>query len=110
VLLPVDRAIPCGLVLNELITNAVKHAFPDVAEGVLRVSLRQTTPGRLMLGVGDNGVGMPTGFDISSAATLGMQLVTTLAEQLDAVLQVTARDPGVEITLEFDTQMHEEPA
>jgi PAS domain S-box-containing protein len=102
--LPVDRAIPCGLVLNELITNAVKHAFPGGAGGTLRVGLARTAPGRVKLVVADNGKGLPAGFDIQTATTLGMQLVATLAEQLDAALEVHGHG-GVTVTLEFDTHL-----
>src|SRR5205085_11740137 len=100
-LLPIDRGIRCGLLVNERITNAVKHAFPVAgAAGVIRVTLRTTEPGRVLLGIADNGIGLPPGFDVVNVTTLGMQLVATLAEQLDAKLEVIARDPGVEITLE----------
>src|SRR5262249_15071082 len=87
--LGVDRAIPCGLLLNELITNALKHAFPAGRGGEVRVELARIAGDRLRLVVRDNGVGLSTGFDLRRTESLGMQLVTTLAEQLEATLEVT---------------------
>ncbi|WP_394842337.1 CHASE domain-containing protein [Pendulispora brunnea] len=86
--LAVDRAIPCGLVLNELITNALKHGFRDGREGTIRVELTKLDAGRLRLAVKDNGVGLPYDLDIRSSDSLGLQLICTLSEQLDAELEV----------------------
>jgi two-component sensor histidine kinase len=85
--LAVDRAIPCGLILNELISNALKHAFPDERQGAVHVELRRQDAD-LLLAVGDDGVGMPTGFDLEKSESLGLQLVTTLVEQLQARLEI----------------------
>jgi two-component sensor histidine kinase len=87
--LGVDRAIPCGLVINELITNALKHGFPDARPGRIRVELIELEGDLLRLTVQDSGVGLPVGFDIQKAESMGLQLVTTLAEQLDATLVVS---------------------
>src|SRR5439155_23859659 len=72
VALPVDKAIPCGLILNELITNSLKHGFPDGRRGAIRVELGKTGTGHLQLSVEDNGVGMPAGIDIWRTQSLGM--------------------------------------
>jgi two-component sensor histidine kinase len=88
VALGVDKAIPCGLILNELVTNALKHAFPQDRPGAVRVELGHTTDGRVRLAVSDDGVGLPGGLDIRHSDTLGLQLVCTLAEQLAAKLEV----------------------
>jgi PAS domain S-box-containing protein len=88
--LGVDRAIPCGLLLNELITNALKHAFPAGRGGTVRVELARIAGGRLRLVVRDDGVGLSVGFDLQRTESLGMQLVTTLAEQLEATLEVSS--------------------
>jgi len=80
--LPVDKAIPCGLILNELITNALKHAFPHGRQGTVRVALRHIDQATLMLEVADDGVGMKAELDIGSSESLGLLLVRTLAEQL----------------------------
>ncbi|HXB73678.1 MAG TPA: sensor histidine kinase [Candidatus Acidoferrales bacterium] len=86
--LPVDKAIPCGLILNELITNSLKHAFPNGRPGTVRVQLRATGDGEIELLVGDDGVGMDTGFNIATSNSLGMQLVQTLVEQLEGQLDI----------------------
>jgi PAS domain S-box-containing protein len=88
VTLAVDKAIPCGLVLNELITNALKHAFPDGRAGTIRVDVRREPEGGLRLEVSDDGVGLPAGLDAQSCSTLGLVLVRTLARQLDARLEI----------------------
>jgi two-component sensor histidine kinase len=80
VALDIERAIPCGLIINELLTNAIKYAFPGDRKGVLRVAIRNTGDGGVEIFVGDDGIGVPETLDIRSAKTLGLQLVTTLAE------------------------------
>jgi two-component sensor histidine kinase len=98
--LGVDRAIPCGLVLNELITNALKHAFTGGRRGTIQVALTRLDGGRIRLRVEDDGPGLPPGFDVRSATSMGLQLVCTLAEQLDAELAV-ASAPGASFQLTF---------
>jgi two-component sensor histidine kinase len=96
----VDKAIPCGLILNELITNSMKHAFSDGRQGVIRVELGRVGDGLVSLAVNDNGVGLLDGFDIQNSDALGLQLVCTLAEQLDAKLEVKG-DEGTSFRLTF---------
>lgn len=79
--LPVDQAIPLGLLCNELFTNALKHAFPPGGEGLVRVDLRREA-GEAVITVRDNGQGLPPGYVPGEGNTLGMQLVWSLAEQL----------------------------
>ncbi|HEY0993451.1 MAG TPA: PAS domain S-box protein [Kofleriaceae bacterium] len=98
--LKIDRAIPCGLILSELITNALKHAFRDRRNGTIWVSLTRADPGRLRLTVRDDGSGLPAGFDIANVNSMGLQLVTTLCEQLSGTLEVT-HDPGACFQLTF---------
>ncbi len=84
----IDTAMPCGLVLNELISNALKHAFPGGRTGVIRISLRRSDPTHVELTVSDNGVGLPKGFDIRKTDTLGIQNVLALVErQLDGEIR-----------------------
>jgi PAS domain S-box-containing protein len=90
--LPVDKAIPCGLILNELITNALKHAFPDGRNGSVRVELSKTSGGEVQLAVSDDGIGLTCDIDPRTSSTLGMQLVSTLVQQLDGELDVIRRD------------------
>lgn len=85
--LQVNQAIPCGLLVNELMVNAYKHAFDGVEEGKLYIGLSRTN-GRLNLEINDNGKGMPDDFDIDQSDSLGMILVQTFASQLGAELEL----------------------
>jgi len=85
--LSVDSAIPCGLIVNELVTNALKHAFPDGRRGEITVGL-DSDGDRLRLTVVDNGAGFPADLDLAGDATLGLQLVHSLVEQLDGRLTI----------------------
>ncbi|OPY26265.1 MAG: Histidine kinase-, DNA gyrase B-, and HSP90-like ATPase [Methanocella sp. PtaU1.Bin125] len=87
VLLDIDAAIPCGLIINELITNSLKYAFKDGAGRELRVSLKVDN-GLYTLVVGDDGAGLPPGMDFRNAATLGLQLVVTLVGQLNGEIEL----------------------
>ncbi len=98
--LPIDTAIPCGLILNELITNALKHAFPDGRPGRIHISIAQPDASRLQLAVIDNGVGLPAGIDVRHCRTMGLQLVNTLAGQLAAELEVKVAE-GTCVQLTF---------
>ncbi len=86
--LDIQQAIPCALILNELVSNALKHAFPDGRPGEIRIRLRADTTGSIHLLISDNGVGLPAGFDPLQAKTLGLQLVATLVSQLRAGLEI----------------------
>jgi hypothetical protein len=96
---PVDKAIPCGLLLNELITNALKHAFIDGRDGELRVELARIDH-NIRLVVADNGVGLPSDLDVAGTRSLGLRLVNTLVRQLRATLAVGACD-GARFELDF---------
>lgn len=87
--LRVDNAIPCGLIINELVTNALKHAFPNGQVGCIEVAMRQEESGRYHLSVHDDGIGLPVGLDIARTESLGLQLVHTLIAQLDGTLHMT---------------------
>jgi PAS domain S-box-containing protein len=99
-LLPVDTAIPCGLILNELVSNSLKHAFPDGRRGEISVTLRPEGDDRLTLCVADDGVGLPTGLKPHNSSSLGLQLVNTLARQLGGELAVRG-GAGVEFKITF---------
>jgi PAS domain S-box-containing protein len=100
VTLPVAIAVPCGLILNELITNALKHAFPGGRQGCLRVALRAIGEGQLELTVQDNGVGLPHEFSDQDSDSLGLTLVATLAQQIEAKLDVE-RNGGTTFRMAF---------
>ena len=87
--LAIDRAIPCGLLVNELVSNAIKHAFPGGRAGIVRVELQPLQGGEgLRLRVADNGVGLAAALDLSQLDTLGLQLVASLARQLGGRLDI----------------------
>lgn len=88
VTLAVDKAIPCGLILNELIVNASKHAFPGDRRGTIRVALQAAPPHHVALTVADDGCGMPEQRPAAHASSLGMRLVATLAHQLTGTVEV----------------------
>ena len=98
--LPVTRSIPCGLVLNELVMNAVKHAFRSGRNGRLRVALTHQG-GQLELIVEDNGPGLSSDFDLESSATLGLTLITSLARQLFGSVTAESLGSGARFTLRF---------
>jgi two-component sensor histidine kinase len=98
--LDLDVAIPCGLILNELLTNCCKHAFPGGQAGEIYLDLRVTPAHEVTLRVQDTGVGFPEGLDAQTADSLGLQLVHLLTEQLGGTITLT-RDRGTTITLRF---------
>ncbi|MBI2360743.1 MAG: PAS domain S-box protein [Deltaproteobacteria bacterium] len=100
VFLDIDRAIPCGLILNELVSNSLKHAFPEGKIGEIRIDLSRHDGDHLMLVVADNGVGLPGKADIHSTATLGLQLVETLTEQLGGSMELIP-EGGTEVRIAF---------
>lgn len=97
--LPVDLAIPCSLIVNELMTNALKYAFDGEAPGTLALALRRAGEA-VELEVRDDGKGFPEGFDITSTDTLGMQLVVNLVHQIRGELD-TALSGGARFTIRF---------
>lgn len=99
-LLPINAAIPCGLVVNELISNALKHAFPGDRSGEIVVKLFADPAGKAVLSVSDNGVGIPEGIDMMTSDTLGMQLITLLTDQLGGTVSMRRSDP-TEFVLTF---------
>ncbi|MDB4994952.1 MAG: signal transduction histidine kinase [Myxococcaceae bacterium] len=107
VYLPVNLAAPCGLILNEFLTNAFNHAFvrrPGPA--VVRVTVRKRDD-MVELIVADNGVGLPPGFDITRLRSLGMFLTRTLAEQLRGTIELVT-DHGTRCTLRFSERLEED--
>lgn len=99
VVLDVDRAVPCGLIMNELLTNSLKHAFPGGRAGEIRVEVHSRND-EVILRVADNGVGLPPGFDWRSSTSLGLRIVHILAAQLNGNLTCYP-EPGAAFTLTF---------
>lgn len=102
--LSIDTAVPLGLLLNELLTNAYKHAFPENVNGRITVSLRENDT-CYILTVSDNGVGLPADFDSAGRKTLGLELVYILADQLDAKVSIETSS-GSSFTIELSKQHH----
>jgi PAS domain S-box-containing protein len=98
--LDITRAVPCGLLVNELVTNALKHAFPDHRSGRIQVSMEQGKNQSLLLTVADDGVGFPSDLDFRKTESLGMQLVNDLTRQLDGKVRLI-RDNGSEFRITF---------
>lgn len=98
--LDIDHAIPCGLLVNELVYNAFKHAYPDGRKGEIRLTVGPIDNGPgWRLSVADNGVGLPPGFVVGKIHSMGLQLVTGLARQLGGQLQI-GPGPGAVFILE----------
>ncbi|MFA6332551.1 MAG: PAS domain S-box protein [Methanoregula sp.] len=95
--LDINTAIPLGLILNEIISNALKHAFPDDRSGTIRISGR-SDGGLLTLDVKDDGIGLPSGFDWKSAESLGLRLINSLVDQLGGTLDL-GKGPGTEFII-----------
>jgi two-component sensor histidine kinase len=98
--LGVDEAISCGLIINELISNSLKHAFPAGRSGKVWVRLDARPDRFFVLTVGDDGIGLPPKFLVKETETLGLQLVRTLAEQLGATIEIGTMK-GTEFRLTF---------
>ena len=100
VVLDINTAIPCGLLINELISNSLKHAFPQERRGEISIMLRPEGDRTCLLVIKDDGTGLPPGFDFRRTKTLGMQLVTMLVEQLDGTIKLV-RNGGTEFRIRF---------
>lgn len=98
--LPINRAIPCGLIINELVTNSLKHAFPEGRMGTIAISLRPLNGDRVELIAGDDGVGIAEHVNLEKTDTLGLQLVQLLASQVNGDL--TIQRVPVQFTLTFE--------
>lgn len=98
--LPIGTAIPCGLVVNELVTNALKHAFPDARRGRIRVELAYQQAGKAVLSVSNDGAPIPAELNLQRTTSLGLQLVHLLTRQLGGELEVE-RHPLTRFTMRF---------
>lgn len=82
------QSIPCGLIIHELLSNALQHAFPENRSGQVRISLHEKAGGGIELSIADNGCGIPPDFDLDSCGSLGLTLVRELTAQLDGALEM----------------------
>lgn len=94
-----DTAIPCGLIMNELVTNSLKYAFPDDRTGTITIEF-QSEGKNFVLKVSDDGVGVPSDIKLENRDTLGFQLVTSLVKQLDGTVQLEGVN-GTSFTIKF---------
>lgn len=95
-----DVAVPCGLILNELISNALKYAFPDDRRGTIRVAIDRYPDESVGLAVADDGIGLPSGLGFWTTKTLGLRLVRSLVRQLDGEVELSG-PPGVTVRIRF---------
>ena len=100
VLMDIDSALPCGLIINELVSNSLRHAFPRNRNGTISVELHPNHDNLIVLTVSDNGVGFAPDLDVRKLDTLGMQLVHALAGQLGGKLEITG-EKGAQFKLKF---------
>jgi two-component sensor histidine kinase len=99
----INAALACGLIVNELVTNSLKHAFPKGREGKIVVTLSTIGEEEFQLTVHDNGIGMPKYIDLRQPESLGLDLVVSLAEQLHGSVEFTGGE-GTEVRVRFREQ------
>lgn len=95
----IDLAVPCGLILNELVTNAVKHAFPSGHGGKIHLALHRSEDGICVLSVTDDGIGLPAKLAVENSPSLGLRLIRSLARQINAQFELLPSHSGTEARL-----------
>ena len=102
VMLLLDQAIPLAIVVNELVTNALKYAFTDKSEGTVSLTVRKKADGKIEIEIKDDGCGLPKGFDPTASSGLGMRVSYALVQQLRGKLTFSASDKGTVFLVEFE--------
>jgi two-component sensor histidine kinase len=102
-----SNATSLAMLVNELITNALKHAYPD--GGPISISLRRIADGAIELRVADRGRGLPEDFAAGESASLGMKIITGTAQQLRGVFEINRLEPGTEFVIRFPADMAKDP-
>jgi PAS domain S-box-containing protein len=100
ILLDINTAIPCALIVNEIVSNSLKYAFPEGIEGEIYIGLRSDKPDKFILIVKDNGIGFPKELDFRKTESLGMQLIIMLAGQLEGTVELD-KSKGTAFTITF---------
>lgn len=101
ILINIDYAVPCGLIINELLTNSFKYAFPDGRPGIIKISAKSIDNNMIQISISDNGIGIPKDLDIRNTKSLGLKLITSLAEsQLRGKITLN-RENGTEFQIDF---------
>jgi len=98
--LDINDGIPCGLIVNELASNSLKHAFPEGRQGTITIGISKNSTGQHVLTVADNGIGFPAGLDFKNTASLGLQLVTVLSGQLNGVIELVQGE-GTKVVITY---------
>jgi PAS domain S-box-containing protein len=106
----IDTAVPLGLMLNELVTNALKYAFPNGRSGCLKVALRSSADGRFSLMVYDDGIGLPIDFQLEQASSLGLRLVRMFAKQLRADVSMRSEPGHTSFDIDFTEPATKSPS
>ena len=106
VIMGADLAVPCGLILHELISNALKHGFPDISGGEIKVTLRSSPDGRCTLCVEDSGVGIAGDLEGHTDKSLGLRLVRSLTQQIHGTFELVNINPGTSAHLQFTVAHH----
>jgi len=107
VYLNLDTAIHCGLIINELVSNSLKHAFPQNKKGEINIDFQHDDESKYTLRISDNGIGFPENINFRETESLGLQLVSNLVEQLEGTLELD-RDNGTTFIIQFIQKKHEE--
>lgn len=107
VYLNLDSAIHCGLIINELVSNSLKHAFPQSTKGEINIDFQHDDKGNYTLKVSDNGVGFPETLNFRETESLGLQLVLNLVEQLEGTIELD-KSKGTSFIIKFVQKKHEE--
>jgi len=103
ILISINQASPLGLIVNELVSNSLKHAFPEERKGIITISVK-CFDNQFELLFKDNGIGIPDGFDWKNSGTLGLKLVRTLTEnQLDGTIEMESKN-GISFIIKFNLE------
>ncbi|HEX3013088.1 MAG TPA: ATP-binding protein [Methanobacterium sp.] len=106
VLFDIDTSIPCGLIINELVSNSLKYAFVDGRKGKISIDL-QLEGEKYVLTISDNGIGFPEGLDFQNTETLGLRLVNILVSQINGVITLD-KSEGTSFKIEFTKLAYKE--
>ncbi|MBC8184672.1 PAS domain S-box protein [candidate division KSB1 bacterium] len=99
----IDKAIPCGLLINEIVTNALKHAFPENRKGNLRIIMSSLENRNCEIIVKDDGIGIPKNFDIEKTKTLGLKLINMMTKQISGTIEIISKN-GTEFRIKLNTE------
>jgi PAS domain S-box-containing protein len=100
VTLDMDHAMPCGMLVTEIVSNSLKYAFPNHRPGKIDIEMKKYPGKKIMFSISDNGIGLPANFDIDHSDTLGMQLIGALAKQVDGEVMVSSKN-GAKFSVTF---------